>query len=45
MKENLKKAKTVAPYIVGAYAGYRILKKVVAPPKAKRIVLEEWEES
>ncbi|OFW59543.1 MAG: hypothetical protein A2V52_01155 [Actinobacteria bacterium RBG_19FT_COMBO_54_7] len=44
VKEAMQKAKTVAPYFVGAYAGYRIIKRVVAPRKTKRIVLEEWEE-
>jgi hypothetical protein len=44
MKENLQKAKSVAPFVVGAYAGYRIIKRVVAPPKTRRVVLEEWDE-
>lgn len=44
LKENMQKAKTVAPYFVGGYLGYRIIKRIVAPPKTRRIILEEWEE-
>jgi hypothetical protein len=43
-KETMQKAKVYVPYFVGAYVGYRIIKRIAAPPKTRRIVLEEWEE-
>ena len=46
MQEMMEKAKAVAPYVIGAYIGYRIIKRVVKTRRAsKRIMLEEWEEA
>lgn len=46
LKEAMQGAKTVVPLLAGAYVGYRVLKRLVGPSKAKtkRFVLEEWEE-
>ncbi len=45
MQEMMEQVKKVAPYIIGAYVGYRVIKKVVRSRKTKkRIILEEWEE-
>lgn len=45
MQEMMEQVKKVAPYIIGAYVGYRVIKKMVRSRKTKkRIILEEWEE-
>jgi len=45
MKEMLGQVKKVAPYVIGAYVGYRVIKSVVRSRKTrKRITLEEWQE-
>lgn len=45
MQEVLEQVKKVAPYVIGAYVGYRVIKKVVRSRKTrKRIILEAWEE-
>ena len=45
MQEVLDQVKKVAPYVIGAYVGYRVIKKVVRSRSTKkRIVLEAWEE-
>jgi hypothetical protein len=37
--------KKVAPFVIGAYVGYRVMKRVVKSRRTKkRIILEEWEE-
>jgi hypothetical protein len=45
-QEMLEPIKKVAPVLIGAYIGYRVVKRVVKSRKAKkmRIILEEWEE-
>lgn len=45
MLELLDQAKKYVPYVVGAYVGYRVVKKAVRSRRArKRILLEAWEE-
>lgn len=45
MQEMMEQVKKVAPLVIGAYIGYRVVKRVVKSRKAKkRIILEEWEE-
>ena len=45
MQELMEQVKKAAPYIIGAYVGYRVIKKMVRSSKTrKRIILEEWEE-
>ena len=44
-QEMLEPIKKVVPVLIGAYIGYRVVKKVVKSRRTKkRIVLEEWEE-
>jgi predicted PurR-regulated permease PerM len=46
MQEVLEQVKKVAPYVIGAYVGYRVIKKVVRSRRTrKRIILEAWEEN
>jgi hypothetical protein len=46
MQEVLEQVKKVAPFVIGAYVGYRVVKKVVQSRKTrKRIILEEFVES
>lgn len=45
MQDMMEQAKKVAPLVIGAYIGYRVVKRVVKSRKAKkRLILEEWEE-
>lgn len=45
MQEILDQVKKVAPYVIGAYVGYRVIKKVVSSRRTrKRMMLEAWEE-
>lgn len=44
MQEMLGQVKKVAPYVIGAYVGYRVIKKVVRSRRTrKRITVEAWE--
>ncbi|RJP35718.1 MAG: phage holin family protein [Actinobacteria bacterium] len=45
MKQMMEQAMKVAPIVIGAYVGYRVVKKMVRSRRTrKRIILEEWEE-
>ncbi len=45
MQGLMEQVKKAAPFIIGAYVGYRVIKKVVrSRGTRKRIILEEWEE-
>jgi positive regulator of sigma E activity len=45
MKEMMGQAMKVAPIVIGAYVGYRVVKKMVRSRRTrKRIMSEEWEE-
>jgi len=45
IQEMMGQLKKTAPYIIGAYVGYRVVKKMVRSRKTKkRLILEEWEE-
>jgi hypothetical protein len=43
MQEMIAAIKPVAPFVIGAYVGYRILKRVSRSRKARRIILEQLE--
>jgi hypothetical protein len=45
MADVMEQVKKVAPIVIGAYVGYRVLKRVArSRKKKKRIILEEWVE-
>lgn len=44
LKNVVETIKPMAPYIIGAYIGYRIIKKVVRSRKTRRVVLEELQD-
>lgn len=41
MAEMMEAAKTVVPVVIGAYIGYRIVKKVVRSRREKKMILKE----
>ncbi len=43
MKEMIAAIKPVAPFIIGAFVGYKILKRVSRSRKARRIIIEQLE--
>jgi Putative Actinobacterial Holin-X, holin superfamily III len=43
MQEMIAAVKPVVPFIIGAYVGYRVLKRVSRSRKARRIILEQLE--
>jgi hypothetical protein len=43
MQEMVNAIKPVAPYIIGAYVGYRILKRMKRGRRSRRIILEQLE--
>ena len=44
MADVMDTVKAVAPYVIGAYVTYRVVKRMVRSHKKRRFMVEDWEE-